>query len=293
MIKNRLLKKISNTGCNFVLITFSVLCIIPLILVLSISLSDNAQIISDGYSFIPRGFNVEAYKYIMKDSWSIVNAYKTTIIVTVSGTIVGLLSTVMIAYPISRRDYALRGVVSFAVFFTMLFNGGLVPTYILMTRYLNLSDNLLALILPGLVVPWNVILFKSFLMDIPTEITEAATIDGANEFSILFKIIMPLSKPALATVGLFIILQYFNDWQGSMLYMTDSSKISLQYFLYKTLNNIEEARKNRMFFEADMVFPQEPVRMAMAVLAIFPIIVVFPFLQKYFVKGITLGSVKG
>lgn len=293
MIESKASKYVFKAICHLLFIILSVACIAPIILLVSISLSDNGMIVQNGYSFLPQGFNWGAYEYIMQDSWKVVNAYKITLIVTVAGTALGLLCTILIAYPISRRDYRFRRGISFVVFFTMLFNGGLVPTYIFITRSLHLTDSLWVLILPGLVTPWYVILMKSFFADIPTEITEAATIDGANEFTILFRVVLPLAKPALATVGLFIILQYFNDWQSSMLYINDSDKISLQYFLYKTLNNIEEARNNRMYFEVDLVFPEEPVRMAMAVLVIAPIMIVFPFLQKYFVKGITLGSVKG
>ena len=293
MIETKVPRYLFKGFWHAIFILLAVACIAPIILLISISFSDNGEIVRNGYSFWPQNFNLEAYQYILKDSWKIVNAYKITIFVTVVGTVMALLCTILLAYPISRKEFRFRKGVSFAVFFTMLFNGGLVPTYILITRYLNLTDNIWVLILPGLVSPWNVILMKSFFTDIPNEIIEAATIDGASEKKTLFSIVLPISKPALATIGLFIILQYFNDWQGSMLYMNDSSKISLQYFLYKTLNNIQEAQSNTAVFEADRVFPQEPVRMAMAVLVITPVMIVFPFLQKYFVKGITLGSVKG
>lgn len=293
MIERKFTKYGTGLICNLVFILLSVVCIAPIILLISISLSDNGLIVNNGYSFLPQRANLEAYRYILKDSWKIVNAYKISLIVTTVGTVIALLCTVMLAYPISRKDFKLNRITAFLVFFTMLFSGGLVPTYIMITRYLHLGNSIWVLILPYLVTPWYVILMKSFFTDIPNEIIEAASIDGASEFRILFNIVIPLAKPALATVGLFIILQYFNDWQLSMLYIDDSSKISLQYFLYKTLNNIEEAQNNRSIFEADMIFPQEPVRMAMAVLVIIPIMVVFPFLQKYFVKGITLGSVKG
>lgn len=293
MVQNKKSLFFTTVASNFPFIVLSIVCIAPILLLISISLSDNSIIITEGYSFVPQGFNLEAYKYILKDPWQIINAYKVTIIVTTVGSITSLLLTILLAYPISRTEFKISRVISFMVFFTMLFSGGLVPSYILITRYLKLGNTLWALILPLLVTPWFVILMKAFFINIPNEIIEAATIDGASEFRILFNIIVPLSKPALATIGLFIILRYFNDWTLSMLYIEDSNKISLQYFLYRTLNNIEEAQKNRSFMEAGQIFPQEPVRMTMAVLTIIPIMIVFPFLQQYFVKGITIGSVKG
>lgn len=278
---------------NFLFLLISVACLAPIILIISISLSDNGEILRTGYSFLPRGFTFEAYDYLMKDSSKLVQAYKITIIATVGGTIGSMLCSILLAYVTSRHDYKWKNLISFLIFFTMLFNAGMVPSYIWITKYLHLRNNLLVLMVPGFIQAWYIILMRSFFQSVPEEILEAATVDGCNEWRILFGIVVPLSKPAIATVGLFTILGYFNDWQSSMLYMDDSKLISLQYFLYKTLNNIQEAQTNAMSFEASQIFPQEPVRMAMAVLSAMPIIVVFPFLQKYFVKGITLGSVKG
>lgn len=293
MIQNKRSRLAGSILSNAAFLLLSVACVAPIILLISISLSDNGEILSSGYSFLPKGFNLEAYTYLLKDSAKLVQAYKITIISTFFGTLGSMLCTILLAYVTSRENYVYKNIVSFMIFFSMLFSAGMVPSYIWITKYLHLRNNLLVLIIPGFVQAWYIILMRSFFYSIPDEITEAAIIDGCSEWKILFQIVLPLSKPALATVGLFTILNYFNDWQTSMLYMDDTSKISVQYFLYKTLNNISEAQSNNMFFEVGQVFPQEPVRMAMAVITILPIIVIFPFLQKYFVKGITIGAVKG
>ncbi|MDY3930060.1 MAG: carbohydrate ABC transporter permease [Clostridia bacterium] len=292
MIQNNKSRIAGKVMANLIFVILSLSCLLPIILIISVSLSDNGEILKNGYSFLPQGFNLEAYKYLLKDSTKLVNAYKITLIATVGGTFVAMMSTITLAYVTSRRDYKFRSIISFMIAFTMLFNAGLVPTYIWVTKYLHLKNNLLVLILPGAVTAWNIILMRSFFLGLPEEIFEAAEIDGSSEWNSLFRIAIPLSKPALATVGLFIILSYFNSWQDSMLYM-EPDRISVQYFLYKTMNNIQEAQSGNSFLDATQVFPQEPVRMAMAVVAMLPIVIVFPFLQKYFVKGITLGSVKG
>lgn len=294
MIHNKGGEVVGKIFAYLLFLVFSILCVAPILLLISVSLSDNGEILRNGYSFLPQGFNFSAYEYLLKDISKIAAAYKITIIVTVCGTICSMICTVFLAYVISRKNFKYKSIIAFLIFFTMLFHAGMFPSYYWITNGLNLKNNILALILPGLVSAWNVLLMKSFFLSLPDEITEAASIDGCSHFGILFRIVLPLSKAAMATVGLFTLLRYFNDWQSSMLYMTDSSKISVQYFLYKTMNNVAEAQANASAMTSSTeVFPQEPVRMAIAVITIVPIIVVFPFLQKYFVKGITLGSVKG
>lgn len=292
MVQNKGKKALGIAAAHAVFIILSLLCVIPIIMLVSISLSDNGEILRHGYSFIPRGINPEAYRYIFKDASKIANAYKITFFSTVVGTFFSMLCTVLLAYVISRKNFAYRKIVSFVIMFTMLFHAGMFPSYYWITNGLHMKNNLWVLILPGCVTAWNILLMKSFFLAMPDEIVEAAMIDGCNNFGILFRIVLPLSKAAIATVGLFTILRYFNDWQSSMLYMKEE-RISIQYFLYKTLNNIAAAQANTSVLQSYEVFPQEPVRMAIAVIAIAPIIVVFPFLQKYFVKGITLGAVKG
>lgn len=293
MIKNKKSKYLGKIISHLLFLIISAACIIPVILLISVSFSDNGEILKHGYSLFPKGFNISAYEYLLKDVDKILQAYKITIIVTVVGTLGSMLCTIFLAYVTSRRDFKYKGIISFLIFFTMLFHAGMFPSYYWITNGLHLKDSLLALILPGFVSAWNILLMRSFFLGIPEEIAEAATIDGCSEWGILFRIVLPLSKAALATVGLFAILRYFNDWQSSMLYINDTSKISIQYFLYKTMNNVAAAQSNPASFASAEAFPQEPVRMAIAVITIIPIIAVFPFLQKYFVKGITLGSVKG
>ena len=277
---------------HLVFIILSALCLMPILLLLSVSLSDNGEILKNGYSLFPRGMNIDAYVYLSKDLSKIMRAYGITFISTFFGFAGGLICTIMLAYSMSRKEFTYRKAVTLTVLFTMLFHAGLFPSYIWITKYLNLKNNILVMIIPGFVTAWYVMLMKSFFEAIPEEIIEAAIVDGCNNMRILFRIVIPLSKPAIATVSLFIILKYFNDWQTSMLYM-DSSKVSIQYFLYKTMNNLSEAQNSTIGFSSYEDFPQEPVRMAIAVITVFPIIVLFPFLQKYFVRGITIGAVKG
>mgnify|MGYP004492405169 FL=1 len=288
-IKSRIAGKFFS---HLVFVILSALCLTPILLLLSVSLSDNGEILRDGYSLIPRGINLEAYIYLSKDLTKIAQAYGITFISTFFGFIGALICTVMLAYSTSRKDFKYRKAVTLIVFFTMLFHAGLFPTYIWITKYLQLKNNILVMIVPGFVTAWYVMLMRSFFEAIPEEIIEAAIVDGCGNMRVLLKIVVPLSKPALATVSLFIILKYFNDWQTSMLYM-DSSRVSIQYFLYKTMNNLSEAQNNTIGFSSYEAFPQEPVRMAIAVITVFPVVVLFPFLQKYFVRGITIGSVKG
>lgn len=269
-------------------------CVVPLILILSISLSESEQLVVGGYSFLPQKISFDAYKYLLKNGNRVLNAYKITVIVTVIGSFFGLIFTAQLAYALSRKEYKLRNKMSLLVFFTMMFNGGLIPTYILMANYLGMKDNILALILPSLISPWNVMLLRSFFSDIPSELIEAAYIDGADELRIFYGIILPISKPALATVGTFLILSYWNDWFQGLLYITKQELEPLQYMLYKMSENIEELQSQMSYFGSNVeYFPKEPIRMAMAIIAAGPIVFIFLLTQRYFIKGITLGAVKG
>jgi putative aldouronate transport system permease protein len=222
-------------------------------------------------------------------------SYGVTIFVTTAGTLGSLLCTSMLSYVIARRDFPLRRIFSFLVLFTLLFSGGLVPSYIMVSRYYHLKDNLLALILPYIIIPWHVFLMKGFFTDIPTSLIEAAKIDGAREITIFFKIIAPVSKPAFATIGLFCAFTYWNDWWLSLLYIDNPRFISLQFYLYRIMNTIQflatsMASRSVTIDLGDL--PGETARMALCVLAAGPMLFIFPFFQKYFVKGITLGAVK-
>ncbi len=292
MVQNKKSRIAGKFFSHLVFIILSALCLAPILLLLSVSLSDNGEILRNGYSLIPRKINLEAYIYLSKDLSKIARAYGITFVSTFFGFLGGIICTILLAYVMSRKDFKYRKAITLIVFFTMLFHAGLFPTYIWITKYLHLKNNILVMIVPGFVTAWYVMLMRSFFAAIPDEIIEAAIIDGCGNMGVLVKIVTPLSKPAIATVSLFIILKYFNDWQTSMLYM-DSSRVSIQYFLYKTMNNLSEAQNSTIGFTSYEDFPQEPVRMAIAVITVFPVLVLFPFLQKYFVRGITLGSVKG
>lgn len=297
IISNSKYDKAAKVVIHMILIFFSICCIIPFIAVLSISFSSEAAIGTYGYSLLPKEFSVEAYEFILKSPETILRSYWVTIKVCVVGTILSLFVMSLCAYPLSRKDFKYRNAISFYIFFTMIFAGGLVPTYIWVSKYLNLGNNFWVLVLPAVVSPWYLMLMRTFFQTIPYEIIESATIDGAGELEIYYKIIIPLAKPALATVGLFTLLGFWNDWFRGLLYIEDQSLVTLQYMLHKMMANIQElqnAMASGVGVSVDMTnLPNESARMAMCVLAAGPMIFVFPFFQKYFVKGLTVGSVKG
>lgn len=281
---------------NAVFIIFGLLCIIPLISILSISISSELDILKNGYSLIPRKIDLTAYFYVLYKPIQILNAYKVSIFVTVFGTTASLIVVAGIAYPLSRSDFKFRNQLSFFSFFTLLFNGGMVSTYILISNYLHLKNSIWVLILPYMASAWFILLLKTFMQKIPMDIIEACMIDGANEFRIFIQIIIPLSKAGLATVGLFTLLQYWNDWWLSLLYIETEKLVPLQYMLYRMMANIEflTSSSNKMPPGMNTAqIPSESARMAMAILAAGPMLIVFPFFQKYFVKGLTVGAVKG
>lgn len=283
------------TAGHLIFFVFCLFCILPMILVISISFSSENDIVNYGYQLIPKNIDFSAYSFIFSDFSTILRAYLVTITVTVAGTILGLLMVTSLAYGISRKDFKYRNIISFYVFFTMLFGGGLVPWYILITKYLHLGDSLLVLILPYAVNVWFVMLMKGFLQNISSAIIESAKIDGASELRILFTIVMPISKPALATVGLFYALNYWNDWWLSLLFIENRKLYPLQFLLYKVLTNIETLTSMKSSYGIDVRanLPTHAVRMATAILAAGPMLFVFPFFQRYFVKGLTVGAVKG
>lgn len=278
-----------------IFVVLSVLVIIPLIILISTSVSSEKDIADSGYRLIPKSIDFTAYRYIMKNPTQILNAYKTTFIFSISSMVLGLLLMSMVAYALSRRDFKARRFVSFFLYFTTMFGGGLVPLYILITQYLHLQDTIWVYIIPSLIAPFNIFMIRTNFQALPIELTESALIDGAGEYTIFFKIIMPLSKPVLATVALFTFLGKWNDWMTSMLYINNRDDlISLQYLLQRLMQNIELLKdENISSYTQTMEIPSETVRMAMAVVAAGPVLVVFPFFQKYFTRGMTVGSVKG
>lgn len=278
---------------HLVLIILSLLCLVPFIMVLSVSLTSETAIQANGYRLMPSEFSLEAYRYIFRNPTEVVSAYSTTIFITVVGTLVGLLVMAMMAYPMSRKDFKLKNGLSFYVYFTMLFSGGLVPTYILVTRYLGLKDNILALMLPILLNGWNIMLLRMFMTSIPDSLIEAASIEGAGEFRIFFLIVLPLSKVGLVTVALFQALSFWNEWYQAMLYIDHGDITTLQYMLYRVLNKVNLAKEYGAVVETTEKLPSENLRMALCVVAAGPMMLVFPFFQKYFSKGIVVGGVKG
>jgi len=296
MIEAKKSKLISLIIISIILISFAVTCIIPIIAVLSISLSDEMDILRHGYRLIPKKISLTAYEYIFRVPKQIIQGYFISLSVTGVGTALSLFIIALIAYPLSRRDFKYRNPLAFYIFFTMLFNGGLVPWYILIVRYLHLKDTWWVLILPYLVLPWFVLLLKTFFQQIPIGIIESAKLDGASELRTFFTIVVPLSKPALAAIGLFILLRYWNDWWLPLLYIESENLVPLQYMLHRMMANIQfltqQLRTTQMTIDISKL-PNESARMAMCILAAGPMLFIFPFFQKYFVKGLTVGAIKG
>jgi putative aldouronate transport system permease protein len=284
---------------NFVMLLFSLFCLFPFVLLFSASFTDDLEIVRSGYKLIPNAFSVSAYGYLWNNSSDILRSYGITIIVTLIGTAVGLAITAMVAYPLSRKELPFRNILAFYVFFTMLFNGGLVPTYLLYTNYFDFKNTLLALLIPGLLANgFYIILMRTFFAtSIPTAIIESAYIDGAKEWRIFYGIVLPLSLPVLATIGLFYTILYWNDWFNGLIYITDKEYFSIQNLLNRILLDLQflQANTQQMGKGAELVakLPLDAMRMAMAVIGIVPLISAYPFFQKYFVKGLTIGAVKG
>jgi putative aldouronate transport system permease protein len=277
---------------HFVLLLLTVLFLVPLWVVISASFTDELTLTKVGYGLWPAQFSMAGYNFILQNPSQIVNAYGVTTLVTVIGTLISLFVNSLTAYVLARTDFTWRRPFSFFIFFTMLFNGGLVPSYILITQYLKLRDTLLVLILPMLVAPWYIFLLRTYFSTLAKEFIESARLDGANEWQIYSRIVMPLSTPALATIALFTILGYWNDWWLALLYINDAALYPLQYLLYAILRNAEFLTTNTSSSAmlGSVQVPLQTVRMAMAVIAIVP---VFVSLQRYFVRGLTIGGIKG
>lgn len=281
-----------------VFIFCSVAAILPVLLVIAISFSSEDSINKYGYSFIPHEFSTYAFKYIFNDPHVLLRAYSNTIFVTIVGTIACLIMTSTLAYPISRKSLPYRKFFTMFVVLTILFNGGLVPWYIVMKTYLHFNDNIWALVVPGLMLNgFYVLIMRTFFANtIPGELLEAANMDGAGELRIFVQIVIPLSKPVYATIGLFATLAYWNDWFNSMVFQVNHDNYSMQYVLQSILLNIQYLSQNTKSNNASTslaALPAETSRMAMALVAVGPIIFAYPFFQKYFIKGLTIGAVKG
>ena len=291
----QLLRNKSQLILHAVMLSITALFLIPLLVVVSASFTDEIALTRNGFGIWPSQFSLAAYNYILLDPSQILRAYGVTAIVTIVGTVLGVVIMSLLAYVLFRHDFTWRRPMAFFVFFTMLFNGGLVPTYILITQYLKLRNTLPVLILPYLVVPWFVFLLRTYFLTLPKEFVESAKIDGANEWQIYRHIIMPLSTPALATIGLFCILMFWNDWWLALLYIDEPKLYPLQYLLFAILRNAEFLSSNAssLAMLTSTRPPLQTTRMAMAVIAIGPVAVAFLVLQRYFIRGITLGGIKG
>lgn len=292
------MRKKNLAGQILICIFFAVLCfliVFPFWLLVSASLSNSGVLAAKGYQVWPSPVDFSSYAYVFKNPDRILRAYGVTASFSVCSMILSVTLMSMVAYTLSRENLRGRGVINFYLYFTMLFNGGLVPTYIIVSKMLHLNNTLWVYILPNLINPWYVFMIRTFFKGIPGEIIESATIDGASEYRIFVQMILPLSKPVLATVALFVFLAGWNDWYTALIYISDEKLYSLQYLLQSIMENINQLKQNQM--AASMSngedIPAETVRMAMAIVAAGPALLVFPFFQKYFVKGLTVGSVKG
>ncbi|MBM7568018.1 carbohydrate ABC transporter permease [Paenibacillus sacheonensis] len=280
----------------FVHLFFIVLCaivVVPFIMILAASFSQELGIIRHGYWIWPRGLSLDAYHLLAKNSQQLIRSYTVTIITTAAGTVLGLWLMTTLGYAISRRDYKYGNGLSFYIFFTMLFRGGLVPSYILVTQWLHMKDTIYALFVPVLVNAFYVLMLKGFLRSIPDALYECAKLDGAGEFTIFTRIVIPLATPAIATVGLLMALQFWNDWFSSLLYTDSPSLLTLQAMLQKMLTNMQFLSVIKPVSMSSGALPQATFRMAVCVVAVGPLLLVFPFFQRFFTKGLTVGAVKG
>lgn len=277
-------------------VIIALLGVIPFIMLLSGSFTSESYIVNHGYSLIPKEFSVNAYKTIFENPQRIVNSYAVTIFITVVGTVISLFLTAMTAYVLQRKDFPWRNKISYFIYFTTLFSGGLTPWYMLMMKF-GMKNNLASLIIPHLFSVFNILIVRNYLNGIPHEISESAKVDGANDFLIFVKLIMPLSKPVLATIALFTGLAIWNEWYNCMLFISDTKLYTLQYYLYNMLNNAAAMKELVSGTSTDLLastdLPSESTKLAMAMIATGPILLLYPFIQKYFVKGIVIGAVKG
>lgn len=287
----------SNIIINLLFIIITILCVVPLLLVISVSFTPENNLTLEGYKLIPSKISLYAYKYVFADYQRILRGYGITTFVTVVGSALSVMITALLAYPISRKDFKYRNQFSFIIFFTMLFNGGLVPFYLVYTQLLGLKNNIWVLILPMVVSPFYVLVMRTFFTNnVPDSIIESSRIDGAGEFRTFLQIVLPLSLPGLATIGLFSTLTYWNDWWLSLIFITDEGLVNLQYLMYKVQLNIQYLNSNTQIggiSGGNLNIPDQSARMAMCIIGIGPIIFAYPFFQRFFIRGLTVGAVKG
>ncbi len=294
-----------NTGAvvilNAIFIIGVLVCILPVLLIIAVSFTSESSILKYGYRLIPVEFSLNTYKFLLKDPEVVVNAYGVTIFTTLVATAGGLINTALFAYPISRKDFKFQNEVTFFMFFTMLFGGGLVAYYIVMTGVFGMRDNILAMIVPYCFNAFWVIVMRTFYKNqIPESLIESARIDGAGEWRTLLQIVLPLSLPGLATVALFTMLGVWNDWFNCVLFINNNDLNNLQTMIYRALSSAQMLRDivAKMGQSIDLGtsladMPNETFRMALCVISIGPIIMAYPFFQKYFIRGLSVGAIKG
>ena len=289
----------ANILLNIMFLILALICVIPAVLVVSISFSAEQSITDYGYRLIPKIISLDGYGYLLKQGALIIRALGVSLFVTIVGTALGTLLTTLMGYVLSRPDYKLNGFLTMLVFIPMVFNGGLVSTYFIVSQFLHLKNTLWALILPLSVSSFNVVICSTFFKTtIPEELIESAKMDGATQFKIFFQIVLPISLPVIATIGLFLCFAYWNDWYQSMLYIDNQRLYSLQALLNAIMTNINMLAQNAATMGASMAdmvanMPKEAARMAIVVIIVLPIACAYPFFQKYFISGLTVGAVKG
>ena len=294
MIESKTFRRVSTV----ILAVMVIITLLPILLIVIASFTSENALIRNGYSYLPEQWSPDAYYYMVKQGVVIVRSYGVSFLVTILGTVLSVLLTTMLAYPMSRTSFKYRNVLAFFVFFTMLFNGGIVPSYIMWTRFFQIKDTIWALIIPNyLVTAFNVILVKNYYSNsVPDSLVEAAQIDGASEFRIFCRVMLPLAVPTVATISLFTGLCYWNDWTNGLYYVSNEKLYSIQLLLMKIMNNIQALRTNSnaaLLGTGSVDLPGTSIRMAMAVVGILPIMLIYPFVQKYLVRGVVVGAVKG
>lgn len=288
--------RVFNIVSKILLGLFSLICLLPFVLMIVGSFTDNGEVIRDGYSLFPKQWSTAAYDMLFSYPDNIIRAYRNTIIQTVVGTIISLFCISGTGYVLSRQDFQSRNIIAFYFYFTMLFGGGLIPWYIVMKQVLHLENTLWAIMLPSFFSAYNIFLMRNFIKQgVPLELIECSKLDGASDLRIYLQIVLPLSLPSLATIGLFVALGLWNDWYLCMLFISDSEKQSLQYYLYSMLNSARALREiqSRSGIVLDIDLPSESSKLAMSMVATGPILLVYPFIQRFFIKGLTVGAVKG
>ncbi|WP_337102655.1 carbohydrate ABC transporter permease [Paenibacillus sp. YIM B09110] len=283
---------------HIIFIAFSLACIMPIVLIVAISFSNEKSLTLKGYKFWPDQIDGSAYQYLFTNSATLAKAYGVSLSVTFIGTLLAVLLIALYAYPIFRKDFPFKKTFNIYLLITMLFSGGLVPFYLLYVNYLDLKDTYVALILPGLSNAFYIFITRTFFQQtVPEEMIESGKLDGASEWRIFFQLVLPISLPVLATIGLFTTLTYWNDWFNSLLFINDTDKYSLQYVMIQMIRQAEffknQLAGSGVALLVQQSVPTESLRMAMVVVSIGPILFVYPFFQKYFTKGLTIGAIKG